>query len=204
MVDRTDQLDALLDRADTLLDPYGVYAKMKQEDKMSARFLADEIRGLGVTAQIVPTIFLVDRGADPARLAQPHGADGAHPDRPDEGLRLQQRRRRVHYIEYALVLGFMGCVMGYIVGTVIGGWIIGIYINIYQFPLLEQRDYPDILVRAFGLTVIFATLGAVMAAWNAANIDPAESMRAEAPKTARARSSNASPRSGNGSHSPGR
>lgn len=179
-----DVLDEILDKAEEILDPYGVFVKIKKENQISNRFLSDEIRGLEVSAKIFPTIFLAIASLILLVLLNRM----VRKERTEIGLLKAYGYSNFavagYYIKYALLLGFLGCVMGYILGKVISGWIIGVYVNIYQFPLLEQRDYPDILVRAFGLTVIFAVLGAVMAAWQAANIDPAESMRAEAPKSA--------------------
>ncbi len=179
-----DALDEILDKAEEILDPYGVFVKIKKENQISNRFLSDEIRGLEVSAKIFPTIFLAIASLILLVLLNRM----VRKERTEIGLLKAYGYSNYavagYYIKYALVLGFLGCVMGYVLGKVIGGWIIGVYVDIYQFPLLEQRDYPDILVRSFGLTVIFAVLGAVMAAWQAANIDPAESMRAEAPKTA--------------------
>ncbi len=177
-------LDEILDKAEEILDPYGVFVKIKKENQISNRFLSDEIRGLEVSAKIFPTIFLAIASLILLVLLNRM----VRKERTEIGLLKAYGYSNFsvagYYIKYALVLGFLGCVMGYALGKVISGWIIGVYVNIYQFPLLEQRDYPDILVRAFGLTVVFAVLGAVMAAWQAANIDPAESMRAEAPKSA--------------------
>ena len=179
-----DALDEILDKAEEILDPYGVFVKIKKENQISNRFLSDEIRGLEVSAKIFPTIFLAIASLILLVLLNRM----VRKERTEIGLLKAYGYSNFsvagYYIKYALVLGLLGCSMGYVLAKVIAGWIIGVYVNIYQFPLLEQRDYPDILVRAFGLTVIFAVLGAVMAAWQAANIDPAESMRAEAPKSA--------------------
>ena len=57
-VDGTVPIKTVLDRAEEVLDPYGVYAKLEREDQISARFLADEIAGLEVSAKITPAIFL--------------------------------------------------------------------------------------------------------------------------------------------------
>jgi len=180
-----DALDEILDKAEKILDPYGVFVKIKKENQISNRFLSDEIKGLETSAKIFPTIFLAVASLILLVLLNRM----VRKERTEIGLLKAYGHSSltvsVYYVKYALILGFMGCVMGYVLGKVIAGWMIGIYVDIYQFPLLEQRDYPDILVRAFGLTVLFAVLGAVMAAWQAAKIDPAESMRAESPKTAK-------------------
>ena len=50
--------DALLDRAEVLLDDYGVAATTPRRDQISNRFLSDEIEQLGKFAVVMPAIFL--------------------------------------------------------------------------------------------------------------------------------------------------
>src|SRR5262245_6984126 len=53
-----DHPDEVLGRAEYLLSDYGVFSTTPRKDQPSNRFLSDEIRGLGVFAQIMPVIFL--------------------------------------------------------------------------------------------------------------------------------------------------
>jgi len=89
-----------------------------------------------------------------------------------------------HYIEYALILAVTGCLGGFIVGQWLATQLLKVYVQFYQFPLLEFRMYPDIVTRAMAIAIGFALLGALSAAIRAARIQPAESMRPEAPRFA--------------------
>lgn len=51
-------VDLLLDRMDRILAPYGVFDRIPRHRQASHRFLSDEIYGLGISAKIMPAIFL--------------------------------------------------------------------------------------------------------------------------------------------------
>ena len=50
--------DEVLDRVEEVLEPYGAFTSIQRKDQLSNRFLSEEIRGLGISARIMPTIFL--------------------------------------------------------------------------------------------------------------------------------------------------
>lgn len=183
-VHEQDALDGILDEAQKLLDPYGVYAKTKKEDRISNRFLADELRGLGVSAKIVPSIFqgvaalillvLLNRMVRTERtqigLMKAYG--------------YTDLQVALHYLEFAMILAVAGALGGFGLGQYVARELIKIYIDIYQFPILEARIHPDIFAASVGVAMGFALIGALMAALRAAAIHPAESMRPESPRFA--------------------
>jgi putative ABC transport system permease protein len=157
---------------------------MKQEDKVSARFLADEIKGLGVTATIVPTVFLVIAALILLVLLNRM----VRMERTQIGLMkaygYSNLAVALHYIEYALLLSVLGALGGFVLGQWLAGGMMSLYVQFYKFPLLESRIYPDVLLRAMGVAIGFALIGALLAAYRAAQIHPAEAMRPEAPREA--------------------
>ena len=183
LVDDPHDLDVILDEADKILDPYGVFAKTKRENQISNRFISDEIKGLGVSAKIIPTLFLGIAALIILILLNRM----VRTERTQIGLMkafgYSNWAVGVHYIEYGIVLALVGCVGGFLLGQWMAGGMIRIYVQFYQFPILESRVYWDVLARSMGITLVFATLGALTAAIQAARIRPAESMRAEAPRT---------------------
>src|SRR5262249_46352503 len=54
-----DHPDELFQRAERLLEPYGVITTIPRRDQISNRFLSDERRSLGGAAFVLPAIFLV-------------------------------------------------------------------------------------------------------------------------------------------------
>ncbi|HNT86526.1 MAG TPA: FtsX-like permease family protein, partial [Candidatus Hydrogenedentes bacterium] len=184
VVDEIAVLDGVLDRAEQTLESYGVFAKTKREDQISNRFLSDEIKGLGVSARIVPAIFqgiaalillvLLNRMVRTERtqigLLKAYGYTNL--------------QVAVHYLQFALILAALGTVGAFGVGQWLAYEMVQIYVQFYQFPLLEARVYPDVLTRSVGIALGFAVLGALSAALRAARIHPAESMRPAAPRHA--------------------
>jgi putative ABC transport system permease protein len=184
LVDDATQLDEILDRANKLLEPYGVFAKVKGEDQISSRYIADEIRGLGVSATILPSIFL----GVAAMILLVVLNRLVRTERSQIGLMKAYGYSNItvafHYIQYGLILGAAGCVLGFGLGQWLANGMVKLYIQFYQFPLLESRIHVEVLVRSMGIAMSAAGIGALMAAVRAARIQPAEAMRPEPPRSA--------------------
>ena len=180
-VDNPDRLDAILEKANDLLDSYGVYAKVKQKDQVSNQFISGEITGLSVTARIVPTVFLGVSSLVILILLNRMVRN----ERMQIGLMKAYGYSNLsvaaHYLQYALILSGVGCVGGFLLGHWLATQMIKIYVQFYNFPILESRVYPDVLVHATLIALAFALLGAAGAAHRASRIQPAESMRPESP-----------------------
>lgn len=177
--------DALLDRMESMLDSYGVFAKVKREDQMSNRFLSDEIQQLEVSATLIPGIFL---GIAALILLVLLGRM-VRQERTQIGLMkafgYSNAAVASHYLKFALVLAGLGCIGGAFLGQWLAGLMIRVYTEFYQFPLLRSRVYPDVLARAAAITALAGVLGALSAARGAARIRPADAMRAQAPRYSR-------------------
>jgi putative ABC transport system permease protein len=179
-----DDVDAILNAADKMLDTYGVFVTWTREDMISPRFLRDELRGLETTARVLPMIFL---GISSLILLVVLNRM-VRKERTQIGLMKAYGYSNFavafHYIQFALILGAIGCLGGFVLGQWLAAQIMGIYNQFYAFPVLMVRVHPDVVVRSMGTALAFATMGAVWAALQAAGIDPATSMRPEAPKYA--------------------
>lgn len=185
MVDHPDQLDSILDAADKLLDSYGVFAKVKQKDQLSNRFISDEIKGLAVSARILPTVFLGIASLVIFILLNRMVRN----ERTQIGLMKAYGYSSLsvgfHYVQFGLILSIVGCLGGFVVGQWLAGQMIKIYVQFYQFPVLQSRMYPDVIARAAAIAIFFGVLGALLAALRAARMNPAESMRPPSPRTGR-------------------
>lgn len=185
IVDDPEQLDAVLESAETILDAYGVFGTIKAEDQVSNQFVSNEIKGLESTMRVIPPIFLGIASLVIAILMNRMVRN----ERTQIGLMKAYGHSNasvaLHYLQYAAILGLIGSAAGGLLGQWSARQMMGIYGQFYQFPELYNRFYPDVLMRGTVIAVFFALAGAGLAARQAARIHPAESMRPEAPKTAR-------------------
>jgi len=181
-VDNPEVLDALLDTAEDILDPYGIFAKVKREDQISNRFISDEITGLEVMAKIVPGLFQGIAALVMLVLLNRM----VRKERTEIGLLKAYGYSNFavsfYYIKYALLLSLAGCLGGFALGQWLANAMIRLYVEYYNFPILQSRVYPEVLARSVAIGIAFALLGALSAAIRAARIQPAESMRPEAPR----------------------
>lgn len=181
-VDSHADVDFVLDRAEDILDAYGVIAKVRKDQQLSNQFVSEEIKGLAVTAKVVPGIF---QGIA-AMILLVLLNRMVRSERAEIGLLKAYGYSNWsiawHYIQYALVLAVAGSLIGFGAGQWLANGMIKLYVKFYDFPILRSRVYPDVLARSIGISIMFSVLGAVIAAARAARIHPAESMRPEAPR----------------------
>ena len=181
-VDDPELLDGILEQADALLEPYGIFAKTERKDQISNRMISDEIKNLGAMARIMPTIFLGIAALVIMILLNRMVRN----ERTQIGLMKAYGHTSWavgrHYLTYALILSVAGCLGGFVVGQFLAHQVMGIYVDYFNFPILRSRIYPDVLARAIGISISFSMVGALVAARRAARIDPAESMRPESPR----------------------
>lgn len=183
-VDDPEKLEEILDTAEEVLEPYGVFTTIKREEQISNKLLSDEITGLAVTARIVPTIFLAIAALIILILLNRMVRN----ERTQIGLLkafgYSDWTVGLHYVKFALVLGVIGCLGAFFFGQWLANGMIRLYGDYYQFPELRSRLYPDVMAKSTAISMSFAILGALVAAHRAARIRPAESMRPLAPRHA--------------------
>ncbi len=174
--------DIVLDRVEDLLEPYGALGAIPRKDQLSNRYVSDEIKGLGVSARIVPAIFL---GIAALVLLLMLGRI-VQRDRTQIGvLKAYGYSNGVigaHYVKYALALSIAGALLGAACGYWLGGAMMHMYVEYYQFPLLRHRFYADIFVISLIISVAAGGVGAIWAVVRVVGIDPAQAMRPLAPR----------------------
>ncbi|MFP6581711.1 MAG: FtsX-like permease family protein [Candidatus Hydrogenedentota bacterium] len=180
-VENEDQLDAILDSAENRLDTYGIFAKTKRENQLSNRLLSDEIKNLGVVSKVIPTIFLGIASLVILILLNRMVRN----ERTQIGLMKAYGYTNVsvamHYLQFALILSITGCFFGFLLGQYFALKMIELYVQFFSFPILRSQIYPNVLAQAMSITIVFSMIGAMLAAYRASQINPAESMRPEAP-----------------------
>jgi putative ABC transport system permease protein len=164
------------------LDAYGVTGTTPVHLKASPRFLADELAGLGVSATVLPGIFL----AVAALVLNVLLARMVGQQRSVVGtlraLGYTSGKVTRHFIAYGVLVGGLGGAAGLALGTYLQEALLGVYRQFYDMPGIEGARHGAILARGLGISLVFALLGTIRAARRASKLQPAEAMRPKPPE----------------------
>ncbi|NTU53838.1 MAG: ABC transporter permease [Chlorobiaceae bacterium] len=172
-------------RLDRMLDRYGSFGAYGRGEQLSDRFIADEIRVLGMEITVLPTIFLVvavfllnivlqrlvSTQREQIAVLKAMGYD-------DEDIGL-------HVLGFALLPTVAGVMVGSALGAWLGSSLLQLYGDVYNFERLVYVFRMENAVAAILLSLAAAVGGALMAARRAVNLPPAEALRPESPRLCR-------------------
>lgn len=173
-------------RLDLLVKPYGGLGAYGREDQISNQLLDSEIQGLSAAAVMVPAIFLgiaafllnlvlsrlISTQREQIAVLKAFGYDNLAVG--------------FHYLKLVLVITLGGAAMGTALGIWLGSLMTQVYTQYFQFPVLQYRVEPTLLLTATGISGAAAILGTMTAVRQAVSLPPAEAMRPEPPATFRA------------------
>jgi putative ABC transport system permease protein len=175
-------LQATLELIEDHLDPYGVTNTTPTQDQVSVRFLADELRGLKISATVVPAIFLgvaalilnIIMGR---MVAQQRTVIGTL-----KALGYSTGTITSHFLGYGIAVGLSGGLSG----LALGFWLQRVFVQIYRqffaLPSIDPHFYPGILFAGIGVSVAFSVFGSIRGTRAAAKLDPAAAMRPPPPE----------------------
>lgn len=177
--------DAVIDRVDDLLEPYGALGAFGRDEHVSDRYLSDEIRQLRGMGLIAPTIFLTVAalllnivltrliGTQREQIAALKAFGYSNFDVAK------------HYLSFVLVIVFAGTSLGTVGGIWMARRLTELYTEFYRFPILQHRINASVLALSFAIALTAGVVGALLAVRRAASLPPAEAMRPEPPKSFR-------------------
>ena len=175
-------VDRLLTRIERMLDPYGVLAATPRERQASHRFLSDEIRGLGMTAVIMPTIFLLVAALVLNVLMNRLAERQQTIIGTLKALGYSNRAILMHFLRFGVAVGLAGGIAGGCVGLLIALGLVKLYPSFFEFPDFLFRIYPDLLLMGLAISLAFALAGTAKGVWGVLKLAPAEAMRPRPPE----------------------
>ncbi|MCB1669904.1 MAG: FtsX-like permease family protein [Gammaproteobacteria bacterium] len=173
--------DAVIDRLDNLLEPFGGLGAYPRRDQASHQILQAELDSNRVTGAAIPIIFL---GVAVFLLYLVLGRMISTQRGEIAVLKAfgyTDREVGMHFLMFAVVAVLIGGTIGAIGGVYLGDAYIGMYDQYFDLPNLRYRLTPSLLVFAFFACVLGAIGGAMAAVRRAILLPPAEAMRPEAP-----------------------
>ena len=177
----------VIDRADSILGPYGGTGAYGRKDQFSNRFLSEELKQLQTTATIFPAIFLGVAAfllnVVVSRL-----------------IALQREQIAIlkafgyppaaigwHYVKLVILMTLLGVVFGVALGAWFGQGLADVYMETtFRFPYLDYRLNAGVIFIALGISMAATLSGTLVAVARAIRLPPAEGMRPEMPVTYRA------------------
>ena len=180
-IDPTAGIDAIVDKIDDLLEPYGGLGAIERDDQISDAFLDNELLQLRSMALVIPPIFLFVS----AFLVNMILSRLISLEREQIGLLKAigygTMEIAAHYAKLVIVIAAIGLAIGSVAGAWLGRGMTGIYGEFFSFPYLIFRESPDLYAIAGGVTVAAALAGTAHAIWSVAALPPAVAMRPAAP-----------------------
>ncbi|MFA9461028.1 ABC transporter permease [Thiohalorhabdus sp. Cl-TMA] len=180
-LERGARAEAVIDRLDRLLDPYGGTGAYARADQLSHRYLAEEIRGIEATVETVPYLFLavaafllnvvlnrlLARQRSQIALLKAFGYSNGAVAR--------------HYLGLVGLIVGLGAVIGTAAGIWMGQSLSALYREFFRFPFLTYVVDLGTVLTAVGVTAAAALAGTLAAVHRAARLPPAQAMQPEPP-----------------------
>ncbi len=180
-IDPAAGIDAIIDKIDDLLKPYGGLGAIERDDQISDAFLDHELLELRSMALVIPPIFLFVS----AFLVNMILSRLISLEREQIGLLKAigygTMEIAAHYAKLVLVIAAIGLAIGSVAGAWLGRGMTEIYGEFFSFPYLIFRESPDLYAIAGGVTAAAALAGAAHAIRSVAALPPAVAMRPAAP-----------------------
>jgi putative ABC transport system permease protein len=169
---------AVIDRVDELLKPYGGLGSYARKDQLSHRFLSQELEQLGTLADMFPVMFM---GIAAFLLNVVIGRLVAMQREQIATLKAFGYSNLAvlwHYLRMVSVIVLLGIVGGVALGVWLGRVLSNIYTEFYHFPYLLFSLQPRTALEAALASLLAAGAGAVFAVWRAASLRPAQASSA--------------------------
>ncbi len=144
--------------------------------------LSQEISGLEMMSKSVPVVFLVFAGIMLATML----SRIVKKDRTSIGvlkaMGFTNGEIVVHYLKYAASVGIIGGFLGSVVGTALSGAMTNYYLVFFNIPSLTVKVYYYRILISVVLSLLFCIISGFLGVRGIIRINPAESMKPEAPK----------------------
>lgn len=164
------------------LAPYGVTNIIKAKDQLSNSIITQELDSLDTVSQYVPLLFLTVAALVLIMLL----ARLVKNDRVKIGILKAVGYTNgevfLHYIKYALAVGFAGGLTGAVAGTALAGAMTRMYLQYFNIPMIVVSYYPAVIGGAVLFSCIMCGAAGLIGARGVLSVTPAKAMQSEAPK----------------------
>ncbi|TVR31778.1 MAG: ABC transporter permease [Spirochaetaceae bacterium] len=179
------RLQAVIERLDLLLAPYGSQGAYGRQDQISHNLISEELNQLEIMAFMLPLIVLAVAAFLLNIVVRRQISLQREQIAVLKAFGYRDLAVALHYVKMVLVIALAGAALGTGLGVWMGRAMAELYLEFFHFPFLVYRlDWPVVLTAA-ALTGGASLTGAVLAAQRALRLPPAEAMRPAPPATYR-------------------
>ena len=171
-----------LELIEEALDRYGVTSATPVQDHVPVRYIDDEIRGIRVSARVMPTIFLVVAALVLNVLINRMVAQQRSIIGTMRALGYTRGAVTRHYLGYGLFIGVLGGLGGAVFGYILQRLLVILYRRFFTLPAISAHFYSDIIFMGFFISIGFAVAGTLKGVRFAARLEPAAAMRPPPPE----------------------
>ena len=171
-----------IEKIKEVLRPYGLLASFPRSDQLSNAVIEGELKELRSVATVLPLIFLLIAASVQFIVLRRMINNQRSQIGLMKGLGYHDYEIIIHYIYYALTIGFVGIVAGVILGIPASNYFSKIYNTYFNLPGNLQGLAPRPIIWGLSLCLLVSLLSALTAAHGIAIILPSSSMRPEPPK----------------------
>jgi putative ABC transport system permease protein len=173
--------EEVLRRAESILEPFGVFTTLALKDQASNMYLSNEIEGLNAFGVVMPMIFLAVAAVVLNVLMNRLSEQQRVVIGTLKALGYGNRRLLLNFIKFGIAVGLIGGIVGVISGYILAGLMTQVYRGFFEFPALSNRFYWDNAAVGLGISIACAVLGTLQGARKVLRLQPAEAMRSKPP-----------------------
>ncbi len=166
---------------DNILKPYGGLISFGRNEQMSNWFVNNELTQLRAMGNFTPLIFLSVAGF----LINVVMTRQVATQRVVIGMLKAVGYRDIeiafHFLRMVMLIVVVGSIIGLVGGIWLGSGLLEMYGEYFHFPYLKYSYSIDVMILSVAFCAAAAALGTIIAMKRAANLPPAEAMRAESP-----------------------
>ncbi len=181
LLDSEDRVEDVKKTLEDMLKPYGLVAVTERDDQISYKMLDNEMKQLENMGLAYPFIFLMIASIVIYMLLLRLVDNQRQQIGVLMAMGFSKKSIMLHYMSYALFVGFTGSVLGGILGMWMGDALTRYYLVFFNIPVLKVRIYYSTVLAGIGMSVGFCGIAGLNAAKRVLRISPAQAMRPVAP-----------------------
>jgi putative ABC transport system permease protein len=172
----TNRID-IIRSAQALLAPYGLSDITLQEDQPSNAALSADLGGFREIAYLMPLVILLVAAVSVYMMLGRLVRAQTQQIGLMKAIGYNNNSVLWHYLQFALVIGVFGALLGVLLGLPLGYAITKSYATELGIPFVASHFYPDLILEGVLLSVIATILAAIGPARGALRQSPAQAMR---------------------------